>query len=408
MRELTIPHNFEINEGLFREGLQAIHPNPQRENQGVMFTRGEQLSVAELMMQARYDIIELGAPVNSPFALETARELIDLANGSVNTAIAFHGRCARVDLDAMLLASQHAHNRIFNLYIGTSPENRQGNGGRSLETTIGKAIASAQYLREQQPDALIRFSTEDAFRTPFDDLMTVISAVSPYVDRIGLPDTTGRAYPEEVEEVVGAVKELVGDKELEFHEHTDLGMGAAGYVAALRKGVNVFSTSTLGLGERTGPASTTGFLSAIYTPSTQAALERRYDLTRVSEVDQRVAGILGIPVPHTNPISARGAFTHGAGVHYNAHRANHGAYAAVEPAAFGREHGFIVASGVVGGAAIMDFAQMYGMELSLETSRAIADHVREQAKRNGEISEPDVLSIIEEYSMLENQRMAAV
>ena len=393
---LKIPNNFAINEGVFREGQQALHPNPQRKRQGVVFTRNEQLSITELLMRAGIDIVELGAPVDSPYAVETARALIDLVNPT-NTVIAFHGRCKRGDLDAMVEASSNAQHKLFNLYIGTSPENRNGNGGRSIEATIDKALGAILYLREKSKGALIRFSTEDAFRTPRKDLLAVLQKVAPHVDRIGLPDTTGKSYPEDVYDTFQWVMSQIPGKEWEFHGHTDRGLGVEPYRAALRAGANVFSTSLLGLGERTGSASTSAFFAAIYNDDTAARLSDKYDLTMLPVIDRTVANTLRIPIPHTNPLTADGAFTHGAGVHYNAHKRDNGAYSGFDPHDFGRTYDYIVASAVVGGATIMDYAADRGYTVPVEIAKQIAGRVREQARLNGGVTEEQVHVILNDY-----------
>ena len=61
-------------------------------------------------------------------------------------------------------------------------------------------MALLAQVRQAHPHLILRFSGEDAFRTPTADLCHVYDAVAPYVDRLGTPDTVGVATPEAVKQ----------------------------------------------------------------------------------------------------------------------------------------------------------------------------------------------------------------
>lgn len=68
------------------------------------------------------------------------------------------------------------------------------------------------------------------------------------IDEIALADTMGWANPDQIQQVVGAVRERWPDTELRLHLHDTRGLGIANAHAALALGVRAFDTTVGGLG----------------------------------------------------------------------------------------------------------------------------------------------------------------
>lgn len=390
MNEIEINSNFSILDSTLREGQQSIHPTKLGE--GIVFTRDQQLEITDLLQQFGVEYIEVGSPIGSEYQASTIKEIACNLR-QTNTRLAVHCRCAKIDIDAALKVNPN----IINLYIGTSPENRNGNGARSLEETITLAQKAAYYVKSKNEHMIVRFSTEDAFRTPPEDLKSVIQSVEGVVDKIGLPDTTGCAYPHQIYDVVSEVRSFVDDSiEIEFHGHNDRGLALANYLEALRAGANIFDATIMG-GERNGIATISGLIASIYSPVTMKILREKYNLKMLPTIDQTVADMLGINIPLLQPLTSLGAFSEVSGVHASAHLKSHDSYMNMPASEFGREPSFIVASSVVGGAAIANRALEIGLIIDKEMAKAIAGIIRERAREYGGMSPQEVDQTILEY-----------
>ena len=129
--------NFLINDSTLREGQQGKHPVKPR--QGIIFNREMSLKLAEQLVDFGVDTIEVGAPIHSDYGLHTIQQIAEITNGAhSHTRLAIHGRCTQPDLDVMLYVAQSIKRPVFNLYIGTSPENRKGTAADRLSLLFKK------------------------------------------------------------------------------------------------------------------------------------------------------------------------------------------------------------------------------------------------------------------------------
>jgi len=345
----------QINETLFREGQQAL--NPKYKNRGVVFSRNEQLAYAERIASSGIHYIEISSPVRSQYGLETARQLVELTRNTPNTEIAVHGRTTVEDIDAFLATGA---NRLH-LFRGTSQENRNGNGNKSIDQIISETIRAIEYARSKKNGLFIRFGAEDAFRTPIEDLERVVMTLAPYVDLFSLPDTTGRAIPSpeykqeisqlSVYEIVEYIKELTG-KGIQFHGHNDSGLALANYLAALAAGAEVFDTSIYHLGERNGIPSAKDLILALRTKKNAKLLESLYDVNELHRLDQDVAVKFDQDLP-PNDLFGPNITADTSGVHVAASLNHHEAYDASN---YERERLIVWASAVTGKAAVANRA----------------------------------------------------
>jgi homocitrate synthase NifV len=123
---------------------------------------------------------------------------------------------------------------------------------------------------------------EDASRAGFERLSKIRSLLRYLkVGHVRLSDTCGVLTPSTTRQLVEFF--ATGHFSVEFHAHNDLGMANVNALIAAQSGADFINTSILGVGERTGNASFSGFLAlaercralAVNVSSAQAmALER--------------------------------------------------------------------------------------------------------------------------------------
>lgn len=353
-------HRFHIVDTTLREGEQWANAH---------FTSAQRAAIATQLDQFGVEYLELTSPCASPQSASDLRTIaaLPLQNARVLT----HTRCHLPDVRLAADCGVAGVNVLF----GTSPQLREWSHGRSLEQILDQAIPVIRLLRDRNLE--VRFSCEDAFRTPLPDLLRIYQAVDLLgVDRIGIADTVGIATPREVERVVGAVRNAVRC-DIEFHGHNDGGCAVANTYAALEAGATHLNTTVLGIGERNGIAALSGLIARLYL--TDPSSVERYSLQRLAELDHSVAAMLGIAVPFNACITSATAFAHKAGLHTKAVLANPASYEAIDPAAFGRERDVLIGHRLTGRHALQSRARALGLALSDTTIGKIASQLKNQA-----------------------------
>jgi len=340
---MPLTPTFRVVDCTLREGEQFAR---------AAFKSEERVAIARALDEFGVDVIELTSPVASPRA---AADLERVARLDLRAQIAAHVRCRRDDAERALACGVGA----LHLVLGTSPKLREHSHGRDLEGIAGTLRDVLPALRGR--GVTLRFSCEDAFRTPLRDLLRIVQAVEDLgVDRIGLADTVGVATPDEVHERVSLVRRAV-DCDIEFHGHNDGGCAIANVWAAYRAGATHLDVTVLGIGERNGIAPLAG-LVARAAQSEPTSLER-FALAGLTALDELVARAIGIEVPFNACITSPTAFAHKAGLHTKAVLSEPSTYESLDPLAFGRRRDVLVEHCLVGRHAVRRRAQDIGLEL---------------------------------------------
>lgn len=356
MQPLTTP-SLTLLDTTLREGEQFIRAH---------FSSEDRLALARQIDAFGVDIIEVPSPRVSP---QTAADVRAIAAMGLNARVVAHVRCVTEDINQALECGVAG----VNLFFGASPQLREHSHGHSLQAIANEA--AQQVRRIVAAGHYVRFSAEDAFRTPMEDLIPLFDAVvAAGVHRIGMPDTVGIATPWLVTERISQMHARYPGIGIEFHGHNDTGCAVANALAALEAGADCIDTTILGIGERNGITSLSGLVAAIY--PRWPALAHRYALRQLAALDQTVAAMLDMPIPFNSPITSESAFTHRAGIHTNAVLNSAGSYEALDPASFGLSRHIDTTSRLVGYHALVARATEIGLHLSDERARTAADRVK--------------------------------
>ena len=240
-----------------------------------------------------------------------ADEIRAIVTLGLRAQVVAHVRCTPEDVAAALATGIDG----VHLFFGSSPQLRQHSHGRTLQQIAAQAAICISMVRDA--GKYVRFSAEDAFRTPLSDIIPIFdAAVAAGVQRLGLPDTVGCATPWQVAERIEIIHQRYPGVGIEFHGHNDTGCAIANALAALNAGADCIDVTALGIGERNGITSLSGLIAALI--SNHPVALQRYQLRELPALDQRVAALLDMPIPFNAPITSSTAFTHKAGVHTNA------------------------------------------------------------------------------------------
>jgi homocitrate synthase len=352
------------------------------------FTTAQKQTIACALDRFGVDAIEVTNPAASPRSFADAQLLAAMPRRAMLLA---HVRCTVEDVQAAIDAGVDG----VNIFYGMSNQLRAHSHGHSLETMIECAQACIRLA--QAHGLVVRFSSEDAFRTDPDDLLAMYRAVDALgVDRIGIADTVGIATPRQVEELVTLLRRECRAA-IEFHGHNDSGCAVANAHAALEAGATFIDTTVLGLGERNGITPLGGLIARLY--ATDPALTAAYDLPGLRHLDALVAETVGVPIPFNNYLTGANAFTHKAGVHAKAVLADPRSYEIIDPDVFGVARTIAVAHALTGRAAVAARARALGLIYDADTLRAVTDEVKRRADE-APITDADLDLILESWAMV--------
>jgi homocitrate synthase len=312
-----------------------------------------------------------------------------LAAKQSQTKFLFHCRCNKDDVDLALQTGAYG----INLFMGTSNFLQKASHGKNIQEVAKLACQMVEYVKGQ--GRFTRFGCEDAFRTDLKDLLYICEALDEVgVDQVDFPDTVGGASPFQVYSRISEFRRRFRFK-IEFHGHNDTGCAIANAYAAMEAGAVCVNTTVLGIGERNGICPMSGLVSRLY--SLDQTLLSKYNLKELPKLDNLLAHILGLPVPHDMPITSPNAFTHKAGIHTKAILKDSQAYEVLKPEDFGIKRTLDIASRITGKHAIAARVRELGYDLDDAALTAITERVRHAAGTQP-ITLENVDLIIKSYS----------
>ncbi|MBN8639253.1 MAG: homocitrate synthase [Anaerolineae bacterium] len=357
---------FSVIESTLREGEQFSTAT---------FSTDEKLEIVRLLNEFGAEMIELTSPLASPQSEADVRAITRMVRAEkMQTRILTHIRCKREDAMRALDTGVHG----VDVVIGTSPQLMQHSHGKSIRQVIDAAGEVLSYIREQAPDVVLRFSTEDSFRSRPADLYRVYLAVADLglVNRLGVADTVGVALPSQVSALVGQLVKLTG-LDIEFHGHNDSGCAIANACAALEAGATHIDTTILGIGERNGITPLGGLVARLYT--IKKSYVAKYNLKLLPRLDQLIADICDIDIPFNNYITGSSAFIHKAGIHAKAVLADPESYESINPDDFGITRGISIGHRLTGWNAIRNRANQLGLTLEDTTVQQVTQTIKARA-----------------------------
>ncbi len=142
---------------------------------------------------------------------------------------------------------------MFCMGVSASETHSKKNTGMTTGEALGRIVPMA--ARAMAAGKKVQASVQSAFGCGFEGPVAaekVLDIVKSYLEAgvrsISLADTAGHAYPQQVEDLYGAIRELDPDVALACHFHNTYGLGLANCYAALKSGVTYFESAFGGLG----------------------------------------------------------------------------------------------------------------------------------------------------------------
>jgi hydroxymethylglutaryl-CoA lyase len=176
----------------------------------------------------------------------------------------------------------------------------------NVRMTIDESVSTfANVVKRAKADGMwVRAAVSTAFGCPFQGDVPVAGVVRVCeqllalgVDELSVADTIGVGTPNQVFDVVGALRDVVPLERLGLHFHDTRGTALANTLAALECGVSVYDTSAGGLGGcpfapgATGNCATEDVVYMLH----GMGIETGIDLAKLRAASRFIAGKLGRP-----------------------------------------------------------------------------------------------------------------
>jgi len=300
----TVPEYVSLMDTTLRDGEQT---------QGVSFTAGEKLNIAQAMLESLgVDRIEVASARVSEGEQDAVRSILDWARD--------HGLEERVEVLGFVDFTRSvdwirdAGGKVLNLLVKGSEKHCTSQLGKTLDEHVVDILNTVEYAREQGLN--VNAYLEDWSNGYKDsrqyvyDLMAAIKDCG--IEHFMLPDTLGVMSPDEVFESLSDMRMHFPEQVFDFHPHNDYGLATANCMAAVKAGVANLHCTMNCLGERAGNVSLAELAVVL---RDKMNITTGIDETHLHAISVMVEQFSGKPIAENMPILGHDVFTQTAGIH---------------------------------------------------------------------------------------------
>jgi len=299
----------------------------------ISFSADDKLRIARKLDQFGVHYIEGGWPGSNPKDLEFFKRARDCSFDNAKI-VAFGSTCRAgsspeedTNIQALIDAKTNTvcifgKSWLMHVYdaLKISPEDNL--------TIISESVS---YLKKNGKEVI--YDAEHFFDGYKDNpeyaLKTLMAAELAGADTLVLCDTNGGTLPDEVSEIVKAVKQKTAI-ELGIHAHNDCELAVANSISAIRSGCTHVQGTINGYGERCGNANLCSVIPNLQIKQKFTCIpdEKITGLTTLSRFVSEVANL----IPDNKiPFVGRSAFAHKGGIHVSAVMKNEQTYEHIRP-----------------------------------------------------------------------------
>lgn len=310
-------HNMMIYDNTLREGLQ---------NPNVFLNVNQKLRILQQQIKTGIKNIEIGF-----IAIDERErnELQYLINQDLPANLFCLSRLMIEDVDACLKIGC----KNITLFVPSSDE--------LINLRIKKDISQIESMIKQvvsyanNKGMYVRFSCEDATRTPVDRLIKFYTIAEDNGARVvSVPDTCGILTPTLTAKLIKELRDNLKCK-ISMHCHNDLGLATANALSGAEAGADEIQATINGVGERIGNSDLSEII-IIFRKYFQD--ECKIDLIEMKKLYNLFSSETALPIRSEKPIMGSHQFTHESGLHVRAVIENSHCYEAFPPKWLGEEH----------------------------------------------------------------------
>ena len=305
--EWTFASTPRLDDETLRDGLQSpsvVDPPIEKK-----------LRILHLMEALGIDSADLGLPGAGPRAKEAVLHLVrEIAGARLRIRPNCAARTVEADIHPIAEISQATGVEIeAAIFLGSSPI-RQYAEDWTLDFLLRTTERAVKYAASRGVPPM--YVTEDTTRAQPEVIKKLYTtAIEAGARAIVVCDTVGHVTPRGAQALIRFVREEVvkptGEKvRIDWHGHSDRGLGVANSLAALAAGADQAHGAALGIGERVG---NTAIDQLLINLRLMGAIDR--DLTKLKEYCEAVSEAVGVPIPPNYPAVGADAFRTATGVH---------------------------------------------------------------------------------------------
>jgi 2-isopropylmalate synthase len=356
------PDEPQVDRELFHVYDTTLRDGAQQE--GLAFSVGDKLAIARHLDELGVGFIEGGWPGAVPKDTEFfARARTELA--LEHAQLAAFGATRRPGVqaadDPQVAALRDSGAPVVTLVAKSHDRHVELALRTTLEENLAMVSDSVAHLRaEGQRVFLDAEHFFDGYRSnPAYAIEVLRAAAEAGADVAVLCDTNGGWLPDEVADVVNAVRAATGAR-LGIHCHNDAGCAVANSMAAVDAGATHVQGTLNGYGERTGNADLVTIVANLELKRSRLVLPVGH-LQEATRIAHAVSELANVPPYSRQPYVGASAFAHKAGLHASAIRVDPMLYQHEEPFSVGNDMRMLV-SDMAGRASI----EMKGRELGFD------------------------------------------
>jgi isopropylmalate/homocitrate/citramalate synthase len=296
----------EFDDETLRDGLQS----PSVTSPSI----DKKLEILHLIDRLGIQTADIGLPGAGPHVVEHVTRLArEIKDARLKVTANCAARTLESDIRPVAEISQKVGLPIeVCTFIGSSPI-RQYAEDWDIERMLKHTEEAVSFAVRE--GLSVMYVTEDTTRAHPDTLKQLFAAaIRAGAKRLCLCDTCGHATPAGAANLVHWAKEWVATIDpkvkLDWHGHSDRGLGVINSIAAIAAGADRVHGCALGIGERVGN-----------TPMDQLLVNLQlmgwidHDLSALPEYTRVVSESCEVPIPVNYPVVGRDAFRTGTGVH---------------------------------------------------------------------------------------------
>ena len=296
----------EFDDETLRDGLQS----PSVTSPSI----DKKLEILHLIDRLGIQTADIGLPGAGPHVVEHVTRLArEIKDARLKVTANCAARTLESDIRPVAEISQKVGLPIeVCTFIGSSPIRQYAEDWDVERMLKHTEVAVSFAVRE---GLTVMYVTEDTTRAHPDTLKQLFAAaIRAGAKRLCLCDTCGHATPAGAANLVHWAKEWVKTIDptvkLDWHGHSDRGLGVINSIAAIAAGADRVHGCALGIGERVGN-----------TPMDQLLVNLKLmgwienDLSALPEYTRVVSESCEVPIPVNYPVVGRDAFRTGTGVH---------------------------------------------------------------------------------------------
>jgi 2-isopropylmalate synthase len=356
----------------------------------------EKLQAARQLAELGVDVIEAGFPVSSPGDFEAVSRIAKEVKGPAICGLA---RCVKGDIDALWNAVKHSKKPRIHVVIATSDIHLEHKlrmtRAQVLDRSVESVLLAAKYAED------VEFSAEDAVRSDFDYLCSVIKAViEAGAKTVNIPDTVGYGIPSEfgdlIRRLIGRVPNI-SKAAVSVHCHNDLGLAVANSLAAVAAGARQVECTINGIGERAGNAALEEVVMALRVRKDLfGSLKTGIDTRQIAKTSRLLSHLTGMVVQPNKAVVGANAFAHSSGIHQDGVIKYRTTYEIMNPGDVGVEENQLLLTARSGRNGVFTRLKHLGYTLSPKELDAFVEKFKVLADKKKYVFDDDLLALLEE------------